>query len=196
MYGRPDLMHRMLAVTADAVALYLNEQIRAGAQAVMVFDSWGGVLADGAFQEFSLAYTKRVLAQLEREQSGERIPSIVFTKGGGLWLDEIADAGADVVGVDWTVDLAYAARAWWASASRCRATSTRACCSPRRTWCARKRGACSTASGRRRAPTGGGRGTSSTSATASASTRRPTPWPRSLRKFMPTRQQCGAVSNR
>ena len=108
MYGRPDLMHRMLAVTADAVALYLNEQIRAGAQAVMVFDSWGGVLADGAFQEFSLSYTKRVLTRLVREQSGERIPSIVFTKGGGLWLDEIADAGADVVGVDWTVDLAYA----------------------------------------------------------------------------------------
>ena len=108
MYGRPDLMHRMLAVTAEAVAHYLNEQIRAGAQAVMVFDSWGGVLADGAFQEFSLAYTKRVLTRLAREQSGQRIPSIVFTKGGGAWLDEIAGAGADVVGVDWTVDLADA----------------------------------------------------------------------------------------
>jgi uroporphyrinogen decarboxylase len=108
MYGRPDLMHRMLAVTADAVALYLNEQIRSGAQAVMVFDSWGGVLADGAFQEFSLGYTKRVLAQLQREHAGERIPSIVFTKGGGLWLEEIAGAGADVVGLDWTVDLAAA----------------------------------------------------------------------------------------
>jgi uroporphyrinogen decarboxylase len=108
LYGRPDLMHHMLTVTADAVALYLNEQIRAGAQAVMVFDSWGGVLADGAFQEFSLAYTRRVLAQLARKHDGERIPSIVFTKGGGLWLEEIAGAGADVVGVDWTVDLAQA----------------------------------------------------------------------------------------
>jgi uroporphyrinogen decarboxylase len=101
-------MHRLLAVTADAVAAYLNEQIRAGAQAVMVFDSWGGVLADGAFQAFSLAYTKRVLGRLLREHDGARVPSIVFTKGGGLWLEQIADAGADVVGVDWTVNLAEA----------------------------------------------------------------------------------------
>src|SRR3954466_4261598 len=70
LYARPDLMHRMLAINADAVATYLNEQIRAGAQAVMVFDSWGGVLADGAFQEFSLAYTDRVLKQLLREHEG------------------------------------------------------------------------------------------------------------------------------
>jgi uroporphyrinogen decarboxylase len=108
MYSRPDLMHRMLAVTADAVALYLNEQVRAGAQALMVFDSWGGVLADGAFQSFSLAYTRRVLAQLLREHEGQRIPSIVFTKGGAPWLTEIADAGADVVGLDWTVNLGAA----------------------------------------------------------------------------------------
>jgi uroporphyrinogen decarboxylase len=108
LYARPDLMHRILSVNAETVALYLNEQIRAGAQAVMVFDSWGGVLADGDFQEFSLAYTKRVLAQLTREHAGQRIPSIVFTKGGGLWLDDIASAGADVVGVDWTVDLEQA----------------------------------------------------------------------------------------
>jgi uroporphyrinogen decarboxylase len=105
LYSRPDLMHRMLAVAADAVAAYLNEQIRAGAQAVMVFDSWGGVLADGAFQAFSLVYTRRVLGQLLREDDGRRIPSIVFTKGGGPWLDEIAGAGADVVGLDWTVNL-------------------------------------------------------------------------------------------
>jgi len=108
MYGRPDLMHRMLAVNADAVARYLNAQIDAGAQAVMIFDSWGGVLADGAFQQFSLAYTRRVLDQLQRERDGQRVPHIVFTKGGGLWLDEIAASGADVVGLDWTMNLADA----------------------------------------------------------------------------------------
>lgn len=108
MYQRPDLMHRILAVNADAVALYLNTQIEAGAQAVMVFDSWGGVLADGAFQTFSLAYTRRVLSQLKKEHNGYRIPHIVFTKGGGLWIDEIADSGCDVVGLDWTMNLGQA----------------------------------------------------------------------------------------
>ena len=108
LYGRPDLMHRMLAINADAVALYLNTQIEAGAQAVMIFDSWGGVLADGAFQAFSLAYTRRVLSRLKREHEGQRIPHIVFTKGGGPWLDEIAGSGADVVGLDWTVNLGAA----------------------------------------------------------------------------------------
>ena len=105
MYRRPDLMHRILAINADAVALYLNTQIEAGAQAVMVFDSWGGVLADGAFQEFSLAYTQRVLRQLKREHDGQRIPHIVFTKGGGLWLEEMAALEPDVLGLDWTVNL-------------------------------------------------------------------------------------------
>jgi uroporphyrinogen decarboxylase len=108
LYARPDLMHRVLAVNADAVAAYLNAQIDAGAQAVMVFDSWGGVLADGAFQTFSLAYTQRVLAQLKREHAGARIPRIVFTKGGGLWLDAIAGADTDVVGLDWTMNLGAA----------------------------------------------------------------------------------------
>jgi uroporphyrinogen decarboxylase len=108
MYSRPDLMHRMLAINADTVAAYLNLQIEAGAQAVMVFDSWGGVLADGTFQQFSLAYTRRVLQQLHREWDGARVPHIVFTKGGGLWLDDVADSGADVVGLDWTVNLGSA----------------------------------------------------------------------------------------
>jgi uroporphyrinogen decarboxylase len=108
MYARPDLMHRILAVNADAVAAYLNAQIEAGAQAVMVFDSWGGVLADGAFQRFSLAYTQRVLRQLKKEHEGWRIPHIVFTKGGGLWLEAIAATGCDVVGLDWTVNLGSA----------------------------------------------------------------------------------------
>ena len=110
LYSRPDLMHRILAVNADAVAAYLNAQIEAGAQAVMIFDSWGGVLEHRAFQQFSLAYTQRVMSQLKREHEGQRIPVIVFTKGGGLWLEQIAATGADVVGLDWTCDLGLARR--------------------------------------------------------------------------------------
>ena len=108
LYGRPDLMHRILAINAQAVSAYLNAQIDAGAQAVMVFDSWGGVLADGAFQRFSLHYTRQVVQGLQREKDGQRVPCIVFTKGGGPWLDEIAALGADVVGLDWTVNLGHA----------------------------------------------------------------------------------------
>jgi uroporphyrinogen decarboxylase len=108
MYQRPDLMRRVLEINADAVALYLRTQIEAGAQAVMIFDSWGGVLADGNFQQFSLAYTQRVLDQLPREFNGSRIPRIVFTKGGGLWLDDMDRLDCDVLGLDWTVNLAKA----------------------------------------------------------------------------------------
>ena len=108
LYGRPDLMERILQINAQAVAAYLNAQIDAGAQAVMVFDSWGGVLADGAFQRFSLRYTQQVVQALQREKDGVRIPVIVFTKGGGLWLEQIAGIGADVVGLDWTVNLGVA----------------------------------------------------------------------------------------
>ena len=109
MYARPDLMHRILAVNADSVAQYLNAQIDAGAQAVMVFDSWGGVLADGAFQEFSLAYTKRVLAQLKRTGvDGQDVPRIVFTKGGGIWLPDMHDLDCEVLGLDWTANLGKA----------------------------------------------------------------------------------------
>ena len=112
LYSRPDLMHRILDINAQAVTAYLNAQIDAGAQAVMIFDSWGGVLADGAFQRFSLEYTRRVVAGLKRtvdgSTDGERVPCIVFTKGGGPWLDEIAACGADVVGLDWTVNLGRA----------------------------------------------------------------------------------------
>ncbi len=111
MYARPDLMHRVLAVNADAVAQYLNAQIDAGAQAVMIFDSWGGVLADGAFQPFSLAYTARVLAQLKRTGAdGAVVPRIVFTKGGGLWLPEMTALDCDVLGLDWTMNLGAARR--------------------------------------------------------------------------------------
>jgi uroporphyrinogen decarboxylase len=108
MYSRPDLMHRMLQINADAVASYLNAQIEAGAQAVMIFDSWGGVLADGAFQQFSLAYTARVLAQLKRSHDGTTIPRIVFTKGGGPWLQDMAGLDCEVLGLDWTANLGLA----------------------------------------------------------------------------------------
>jgi len=108
LYRRPDLLHRILAVNAAAVADYLNAQIEAGAQAVMVFDTWGGALADGAYQAFSLAYIRDVVSKIKREHDGERIPTIVFTKGGGLWLEQIADTGCDAVGLDWTVNLGSA----------------------------------------------------------------------------------------
>ncbi|WP_027996204.1 uroporphyrinogen decarboxylase [Simplicispira psychrophila] len=109
MYSRPDLMHRILAINADAVAQYLNAQIDAGAQAVMIFDSWGGVLADGAFQEFSLAYTSRVLAQLKRTgPDGQDVPRLVFTKGGALWLEDMRPLDCEVLGLDWTANLGRA----------------------------------------------------------------------------------------
>ena len=112
LYQRPDLMHKMLQINADAVAAYLNAQIDAGAQAVMIFDSWGGVLADGAFQAFSLAYTARVLQQVKKTHDGTatgvRIPRIVFTKGGALWLQDMNALDCDVLGLDWTANLAHA----------------------------------------------------------------------------------------
>jgi len=105
LYSRPDLAHRILQINADATVQYLNAQIQAGAQAVMIFDSWGGVLADGAFQEFSLAYTRKVVQGLVREREGRQVPVIVFTKGGALWADEIAALGCDAMGLDWTANL-------------------------------------------------------------------------------------------
>lgn len=108
LYQRPELLHRILDVNAAAVAAYLDAQIEHGAQAVMLFDTWGGVLAHRAYHEFSLRYIEQVLAQVRRSHEGERVPRIVFTKGGGLWLESIAAAGCDAVGLDWTVDLAAA----------------------------------------------------------------------------------------
>src|SRR5215831_11326916 len=105
LYARPELLHRILAINARAVTDYLNAQIDAGAQAVMLFDTWGGTLADGAFQEFSLAYLREVVEGLRSEAAGQPVPSIVFTKGGGQWLEQIAAIGCSAVGLDWTVDL-------------------------------------------------------------------------------------------
>lgn len=108
MYSRPDLLHRILDVNARAVTAYLNAQIQAGAQAVQIFDTWGGALADGYFEEFSLKYMKQIVDGLIRENDGEKVPVILFTKGGGLWLKEMAATGADCIGLDWTVNLTKA----------------------------------------------------------------------------------------
>ncbi len=108
LYSRPDLLHRILELNAQAVAAYLEAQIQNGAQAVMLFDTWGGALSHAGFHEFSLPYLRAVLARLPRRHDGQIVPRTVFTKGGGLWLESLADAGADCVGVDWTVDLGAA----------------------------------------------------------------------------------------
>lgn len=108
LYQRPDLLHRLLDVTAQAVTAYLNAQIEAGAQAVMLFDTWGGTLSHRAYREFSLRYLESIVAGLHREYDGEKIPVIAFTKGGGLWLESIADIGVDAVGLDWTIDIGAA----------------------------------------------------------------------------------------
>jgi uroporphyrinogen decarboxylase len=108
LYDRPDLLHHLLDVNARAVTAYLNAQIEAGAQAVMIFDTWGGSLSAAAYREFSLTYLQRIVAGLTRERDGVRVPSIVFTKGGGLWLEDIAAIGCDAVGLDWTVDIGQA----------------------------------------------------------------------------------------
>ncbi len=108
LYARPDLLRHVLDINAQSVIAYLNAQIEAGAQAVMVFDTWGGALSDAAYREFSLEYLRRVIAGLHREWNGQAVPSIVFTKGGGLWLEDIAAIGCNAVGLDWTVNLAAA----------------------------------------------------------------------------------------
>ncbi len=109
-YGRPDLLRRLVDVNARAVAAYLEEQIRAGVDAVMLFDTWGGLLTSGAYRAFSLDSMRSVLTALPVAPDGRPVPSIVFTKGGGQWLDAIAACGAACVGLDWTVDLADARR--------------------------------------------------------------------------------------
>lgn len=108
MYEAPALLHRLLQVLARSTVLYLNAQIAAGAQAVMVFDTWGGVLTPAQYDEFSLRYMAQIVDALTKEADGRRVPNIVFTKGGGAWLAKTAAIGCDAVGVDWTTDLATA----------------------------------------------------------------------------------------
>jgi uroporphyrinogen decarboxylase len=108
LYRQPELMHRLLSVLADSVTAYLNAQIDAGAHAVQIFDTWGGVLSDDAYPLFSLAYMSRIVRGLKRESRGRRVPVILFTKGGGPWLESMAGSGADALGLDWTQNLTQA----------------------------------------------------------------------------------------
>ena len=105
LYSRPDLLHRILEVNCGAATAFLNAQIEAGAQVVMIFDTWGGALAPAQYREFSLHYMQRIVTGLTREHEGRRVPSILFTKGGGGSLEALAASGCDAIGVDWTVDL-------------------------------------------------------------------------------------------
>lgn len=107
-FNEPATMHALLEKLATAVARYLQRQVEHGAQALQIFDTWGGALGHAAYQEFSLRYMQQIIEQLPREADGRRVPVIVFTKGGGQWLEVIADCGADAVGIDWTTDIALA----------------------------------------------------------------------------------------
>jgi uroporphyrinogen decarboxylase len=104
-FEQPEVMHALLDKLAQSVTSYLNGQIKAGAQAVQIFDTWGGALSHAAYLEFSLPYMQKIIAGLVREHEGRRVPVIVFTKNGGPWLEQIAAVGADAVGLDWTVDI-------------------------------------------------------------------------------------------
>ena len=105
LYGEPELLHELLDKTTRTVINYLNAQVAAGAQALMVFDTWGGTLSPSNYLEFSLAYMQKIVDGVTRENEGRRVPVVLFTKNGGQWLDRIADTGCDAVGVDWTTDL-------------------------------------------------------------------------------------------
>jgi uroporphyrinogen decarboxylase len=108
LYTRPDLLHRVLTINAEAVAAYLVEQVAHGADALMIFDTWGGLLASSAYLEFSLAHTRAVIERLRAQ--APNVPVIVFTKGGGQWLEDIAGCGCDGIGIDWTTNVAIARR--------------------------------------------------------------------------------------
>ena len=108
LYNEPSLLHQLLATLATSVTSYLNAQIAAGAQAVMVFDTWGGVLTPADYREFSLQYMQQIVNGLTREAEGRRVPVILFTKGGGTWLEAMADTGCDALGIDWSTDIGNA----------------------------------------------------------------------------------------
>jgi uroporphyrinogen decarboxylase len=105
LYQRPDLMKKIMDINIQSVAAYLTAQVDAGAQALMIFDTWGGLLPDGWYQQTSLASMKAVIDLLPRQKDGQKIPVLVFTKGGGIWLEDIAQSGADVIGLDWTASV-------------------------------------------------------------------------------------------
>ncbi|HDH08478.1 MAG TPA: uroporphyrinogen decarboxylase [Gammaproteobacteria bacterium] len=108
MFNRPDLLHKILAVLADSVSVYLSAQISAGVQAVMIFDTWGGSLSPAAYREFSLSYMSQIVSKLKSDPATSDVPVVLFTKGGGQWLEAMADSGCDALGLDWTTDLSDA----------------------------------------------------------------------------------------
>nr|WP_299245902.1 uroporphyrinogen decarboxylase [uncultured Halomonas sp.] len=108
LYDDPDTMHKLLDLLAQSVTDYLNAQIRAGAQVVQIFDTWGGALSTPAYLQFSLRYMKKIVDGLIREQEGRRVPVILFTKNGGQWLEHIVEAGSDAIGLDWSTELSDA----------------------------------------------------------------------------------------
>jgi uroporphyrinogen decarboxylase len=108
LYDRPDLLKHILAINAAAVTAYLKAQVSAGAQALMIFDTWGGNLAHGAYHEFSLPYMQEIVTALKSDAATKNVPVILFTKGGGLWLESMAATGCDGLGLDWTQDLSRA----------------------------------------------------------------------------------------
>ena len=108
MFNQPDLMHTLLNILTDSVIVYLNAQIKAGAQAIQIFDTWGGMLSFHAYKEFSLQYMKQIVDGLIKENEGRKVPVILFTKGGGQWLDEIVTSGCDAVSLDWTTNIGIA----------------------------------------------------------------------------------------
>jgi uroporphyrinogen decarboxylase len=107
-FTEPKTLHLLLDKLADAVILYLNAQIAAGAQSVMIFDTWGGVLSPRDYKLFSLQYMEKIVAGLSREYEGQKVPVTLFTKNGGMWLESIAATGCDALGLDWTIDIADA----------------------------------------------------------------------------------------
>ncbi|MDX1442136.1 MAG: uroporphyrinogen decarboxylase [Gammaproteobacteria bacterium] len=110
LYSQPDVLHALLDKLADSVASYLTAQVQAGAQALQIFDTWGGSLSNAAYREFSLQYMQKIVARLPREHEGRRIPVILFTKNGGLWLEAMAETGCDALGLDWTINIGDARR--------------------------------------------------------------------------------------
>lgn len=108
LYQDPETLHLLLSTLTAAIIQYLNEQINAGAQALMIFDTWGGLLTPSAYQQFSLNYMAQIINGLTRESDEGKVPTILFTKGGGLWLEKIADSGCDAIGLDWTIDIGEA----------------------------------------------------------------------------------------
>lgn len=110
LYGQPDRMHQLLDILSRSITGYLNGQVEAGVDAVMIFDSWGGILSHAAYREFSLEYMRRIVRDIKAAGNGNAVPVILFTKGGGPWIEDIAGSGCDAVGLDWTTDIESARR--------------------------------------------------------------------------------------